>query len=241
MLIATLPAVLASASPIHLASVLIGVTFLGVVMAVSPTTFGIELDVEMTSKTARRAVGLIARAVAAGATFLALVFTAVSPATIDAIWKGSVGSLVAQHWLDLVVGGAVLVVGLVRWRAASEPRRPKRRHGSLDEPRVLVSTVFANTVIGSSSVTTMYLVVRTIGSTPPAFWAIAYATFLAALAAPYLLIGLLWSRSPRFSQSVTRMMSDLARRDLRREVAGGLIAVGLALVVWSVASLAGAS
>jgi uncharacterized membrane protein (DUF485 family) len=213
-----------------------GLFLFGLLMAISPTTFGIEFDVEAHTPTSRRFVRIIAASVAAGATVLAVLFLLVSPNAIHAVLNGEVRTILAQRWLDATVGVLFVAVGILRLRDARRPRKPKH-HDDLNRPRVLATTVFANSIIGSSSFTTMYLVVRLLGTVRPVAWPIAYAGFLLGIAVPYVLVDLAWERFPRFSKSVTALMGDLSRRDLRRPVALVVIVVGAGLLLWNAAAI----
>ena len=96
----------------HLIRVVASLIGLGLVMAFSPTTFGIEIGTLDRPGTARRQVAVIAGAVAGAATLLAVIFLVVSPNTLAALTTGRVRSLLLQRWLDATVGLVLIMVGL---------------------------------------------------------------------------------------------------------------------------------
>jgi hypothetical protein len=207
---------------------------LGIVIAFSPTTLGIEIEVLEQPRASRRAVLIIAGSVGAAATLLAGVFLVVSPDTLHALWSGQVRTIASQRWFDASVGALLVMIGVARWLRSARPHRKRRSLAdTLSKPRVLATVVLANTLLSTTHPATMYLVVRTIGTTRPELWLLEYAVFLAGLAAPYLLLAIAITRSPGFARRVQIVMTDLGRRDLRRPVAALLVAVGLALLVWA--------
>lgn len=193
-----------------------------------------EIDVLDQRRRARRQVLVIAAGVATAATLMGLLFLVVSPNTLHALWTGHVRTLLLQRWLDGLVGLIVLVVGIVQWRRARGPR-PARKPKSdrLDRPRVLFGLVLANTLVSATNPATMYLVVRTIGTTHPIWWPVEYAVFLLGLSAPYLLLALALTRIPALARRIARMMAWVGRQDLRRPIAALLVALGSVLLIWS--------
>lgn len=224
----------------HLARAVGGLLVLGMALAFSPTTFGIEIGAVEDGRRTRARVIVIAAAVALAATLLAVLFVLVSPNTLHALWTGRVRTILTQRWFDAAVGLLLIMVGSVQWRRARRPRRP-RPPGRLERPRVLFGVVLANSLLSTTSPATMYLVVRTIGTTRPVLWLPEYVIFLIGLALPYTVLAVALTRIPPFARRVAAATAALSRRDLRRPLAVVIIVVGLALLVWSSIALVRAS
>jgi hypothetical protein len=205
---------------------------LGVVMAFSPTTVGMEVTVLGVRAGAVRRVGVIVGAIWVASLALALLLTVVSPATLHALWTGRVEPVVAQRWLDVGVGLALVVFGAWRWRAARRPRRA-RPAGRLDRPRVLAGLVGLNCLVSTTGPATMYLVVRTTATMPLGWWPVGYLAFLVGAALPYAVLAALLLRVPRLETALTHGLARFARLDLRRPEAVAVALVGLLLAAWS--------
>lgn len=95
-----------------------------------------------------------------------------------------------------------------------------------------------NAVIGVSGIATMYVTGRVISgiSHDLVVRLSAYGVFLITLVGPYLTIAWAWRTFPAFADRVTRAYAWIVRQDLRRLLAIGLLAGGLAFIasgVWS--------
>lgn len=211
----------------------------GLAVAFSPTNFGLQIDALERPGPRWRPVALIAGGTATAATAVAVLFLVVSPNTLHTLWTGHVRALMLQNWLDALVGGVLLAIGVRQWRRASRPRPPARsgRH-ALDRPRVLFVIVAANTLLSVSNPASVYLVVRTMGTTAWSWWPVEYGIFLAGVLAPYALLGVALTRIPWLGRHVTQLMARLGHHDLRRPFAVGVMALGAALVSWSVWTIA---
>lgn len=205
---------------------------LGVVMAFSPTTVGVEVTVLGRREGAVRRVAVIVAAVWAASLSLAALLSVVSPATLHALWTGRVEPVVAQRWFDVAVGLVLVVFAARRWRAARRPRRP-RAPGRLDRPRVLAGIVALNCLVSTTGPATMYLVVRTTATMPLLWWPAGYLAFLVGAALPYAVLAVLLVRVPRLETALGHGLARLARHDLRRPEAAAVASVGLLLAGWS--------
>jgi hypothetical protein len=214
---------------------------LGLVMGFSPTTFGIEIgELEHAKKHAnevRLRVMVIVVGVALAATILAALFLVVSPDTLHSLWTGKVRTIVEQRWLDAAVGVLLVTAGIIHWRRAAQPRKKRRSFKNLDRPRVLLALVLGESLISTTGPATMYLVVRTIGTSRPELWPIGYAVFLIGLAAPYAFLAFAITRMPGPARRLLQVQAALQRRDLRRPIASILIAAGVALMAWAVVEI----
>ncbi|MET1007745.1 MAG: hypothetical protein ABWX96_19505 [Propionibacteriaceae bacterium] len=208
---------------------------LGIVMAISPTTFGIELGAVEGSPDARRRVLIIAAAVALSSTLLALVFLVINPTALHALWTGKLQPIVEQHWVDAFAGLVLVLVGVRQWRRAARPPRPKRDQSRLDRPGALFAFVAAESLVSTTGPATMYLVVHTVSTIrPAALWPVGYVVFLIALVAPYVFLGVAITRIPAAARWLSHLAHALAERDLRRPIAGTVIAAGALLCVLSI-------
>ena len=217
---------------LRIAAILLG---LGLAMAFSPTTFGIEIGAVEGSRDARQRVLVIAAAVAAASTLLALLFLVINPTALHALWTGKLQPIVEQRWVDGVVGLVLVTVGIVQWRRAAVPRREKHSQSRLDRPGPLFLFVLAESLVSTTGPATMYLVVHNLSTIrPAALWPIGYLVFLVALVAPYVFLGIAVTRIPSAARWLSRLQSDLASRDLRRPIAVALMIAGALLVFVSV-------
>lgn len=181
---------------------------------------------------------VIAGAVAASSTLLALLFLVIDPTVLLALWTGRLRPIVEQHWVDLVAGAVLIIVGIVQWRRAAQPPKPKRIHPQLDRPGALFAFVAVESLVSTTGPATMYLVVHTLSTVRPAvLWPAAYAVFLVGLAAPYVFLGIAITRIPAAARWITRVMDDLEHRDLRRPIAVLVIIAGGLLILVSVLAL----
>lgn len=218
----------------HLLRTVGALLVLGLVMGFSPTTFGIELGQLEHASHLRRRVRVIVVGVALAATSLAALFLVVSPNALHSLWTGEVRTLIEQRWLDAAVGVLLVIAGIIHWRRAAQPRARRRSRKHLDHPRTLLAVVFGESLISTTGPATMYLVVRTIGTSRPALWAIDYGVFLLGLAAPYAFLAIAVTRMPGVARQVLRAQAALQRRDLRRPIAATLVAAGAVLLAWAV-------
>ncbi|SEQ82335.1 hypothetical protein [Microlunatus flavus] len=205
---------------------------LGVVMASSPTTAGVEVSVLGVRAGARRRVVVIVAAIWTVSLLLALLLTAVSPNTLHALWTGRVEPVVAQRWFDVAVGVALVLFAVRRWRAARHPRTPKPPD-RLDRPGVLATVVGLNCLVSTTGPATMYLVVRTVGTMPLLLWPVGYLAFLVGAALPYVVLAVLLVRVPRLESALSRRLTAFGRLDLRRPEAVAVAALGLGLTGWA--------
>ena len=214
---------------------------LGFVMGFSPTTFGIEIGelehAKERTNEVRLRVMVIVVGVALAATILAALFLVVSPDTLHSLWTGKVRTIVQQRWFDAAVGVLLVTAGIIHWRRAAQPRKKRRSFKNLDRPRVLLALVLGESLISTTGPATMYLVVRTIGTSRPELWPIGYAVFLIGLAAPYAFLAFAITRMPGAARRLLQVQAALQRRDLRRPIAAILIAAGVALMAWAVVEI----
>jgi hypothetical protein len=210
---------------------------LGLIMGFSPTTFGIEIgELEHADKVRLRVLAIVV-GVALAATILAALFLVVSPDTLDSLWTGEVRTIVEQRWLDAAVGVLLVTAGIIHWRRAAGPRPKRRSLKNLDRPRVLLAVVLGESLITTTGPATMYLVVRTIGTSRPALWPVEYLVFLIGLAAPYGFLAFAITRMPGAARRLLQVHAALQKRDLRRPIAATLIAAGVALLAWAVVEM----
>ena len=169
---------------------------LGLVMAFSPTTFGIELRAARDRSTIWRRVAVVTIGVVLAATVLAGVMSVFGAVLLSALSKDGLRHLLTLRWLDL--GAALLLVfaGTWRWLHRGRPGRRARRQIDLDRPGVLLAVVAGESLLSTTGPATMYLVVRTVASTPADLRPLDVLVFLVGLTTPYLALGTIISRLP---------------------------------------------
>ncbi|WP_204912106.1 hypothetical protein [Microlunatus spumicola] len=200
---------------------------LGLVMAFSPTTFGIELRTARDTSTVWRRVAVVTLGVVLAAVVLAGVTVAFGTVLLSALSRDGLRHLLTLRWLDLVAALLLVLAGTWRWLRRGRPTRRARRRTDLDRPGVLLAVVAGESLVSTTGPATMYLVVRTVASTSVDLRPLDVLVFLVGLVAPYLALGAVIARLP-----VDRAVSARAARHQRvwqELTALALVLAGLAL------------
>ena len=169
---------------------------LGLVMAFSPTTFGIELRTARGRSTTWRRVAVVTVGVVLAATVLAGLMSVFGAVLLSALPKDALRHLLTLRWLDLGAALLLVLAGTWRWLHRGRPTRPARRRIDLDRPGVLLAVVAGESLLSTTGPATMYLVVRTLAASPADLRPLGVLVFLVGLTAPYLILGRIIARLP---------------------------------------------
>lgn len=214
---------------------------LGLSMGFSPTLYGVSIHLLTREPQPTIAIRWMVGGLVAGSTVLLLLFQFVDPEYLEDLLRHSVDHLLLKRGIDLVAGvlliivAAVLALRIREDRIGPRDRTVKEGVAGGTKPgrhRRIFLIGLPNTVIGVSGFATMYLTARVVSAASEhllirlAF----YALFVAALAAPYLVVAQLWMRFPRFADRVTSGYQRIARRDFRIPAAVAMSVIGLAFI-----------
>lgn len=217
----------------HVLAALVGLVGLGVSMGFSPTLYDMALRVMIKRRTARDSLrGLLALTggLAAASTLLLVVFRAVDPETLIALWRGRAEAFLVRRAVDLVAGVLLLLTALVAalvW--VQRPPKVRKERPRSESYRRLFAIGFVNTLVGVSGIATMYVTGRVITAASGEWWVrgVLYVDFMVALAGPYLAVGWAWERFPALGRTVQRAQHWVSTHDLRWAVVVAVAVAGL--------------
>ncbi|WP_322411767.1 GAP family protein [Microbacterium invictum] len=218
-------------------STLIG---LGLALGLNPALYGATADMlarntQVAARTAWMVGGL-----ATGATILFVALQSFNPAHLVALAERDADALALSRTVDLIAGGVFLAAaaGVAVWRLRVPRRpdaaRPARTHA---HPGSYFWLGLSCSIVGFTTLPIMYTTGRlTAGVSDEILPRIlAYAVFLLALIAPFVLLAGVWSRLPGAAGFVSRAYDRLIHLDLRWTYAivlavAGVVCLGFGLV-----------
>ena len=204
---------------------------LGLALGLNPALYGATADTLARNRNVRARLTWLLSGLAAGATVLVLVLHGLNPANLVAAVQHRGDAVVENHTVDLVVGVMLLVAAaaMALWAriVPDLPGTPARAPDQDTPPSGLFVLGFGSAVVGFTKLPIMYLTGRLVQSLSPdpLLRLLAYAVFLAALVAPFVLLAWLWSRFPAATRKVTAASERMLAWDSRR-VAAVLTALG---------------
>lgn len=204
----------------------------GLAIGVNPALYGATADMLARDVDAGPRLRWMVGGLAVGATILVLIFHSFDPSRIVAASQGKLDAALVNRTIDLMTGALfVLAAAAVLWwkfrvpvLPAAAPKAPKQHSGSFS-----YFFLGLGACIGFTTLPIMYLTGRLISgiSTNFVVWALAYAVFLVALAAPFFALAWVWSRVPRLTARITDFYARARTWDYRRLLAILLGIVGL--------------
>lgn len=212
---------------------------LGVTLGLNPALYAATADAlaQNTRVTAR--VGWMVAGLATGATVLYLVLQSVDPTEFVSAAERRTTDAVLDRRVDLAAGAVFLVGALAMglWRMRTPERMPHRKAPS-PQARGWSSYVLgvSCSIIGFTTLPIMYMTGRVadgVSEHPLLRW-LAYAVFLVALAAPFVLLATAWSRFPTTAARVNRVYVRMISADHRMLYAVVLAVAGVACVILGV-------
>lgn len=208
----------------------------GLAMGLNPALYAATGDLLARNVNVARRLGWMLLGLGVGATALLLIFRSFDPTTLVSSLQGSLDTALLNRTIDLVVGIIFLVsaVSVLIWRARVHnfPKTGK----APSKPRASNAGYFLlglGACIGFTTLPIMYLTGRLLHSltADDLLRVAAYAVFLVALAAPFLVLAWVWTKIPSVTARIVGFYSKAAVWDYRRTLAV-LLAVAGILFLW---------
>lgn len=212
---------------------------LGVTLGLNPALYAATADALAQNTRVAARVGWMVAGLATGATVLYLVLQSFDPTEFVTAAERRTADAVLDRRVDLAAG-AVFVAGAVAmglWRIR-RPARSPHRTAATSHAHGWSSYVLgvSCSIIGFTTLPIMYMTGRVadgVSDHPVLRW-LAYAVFLAALAAPFVLLATAWSRFPTTAARVNRVYLRMIEADHRIVYAVVLAVAGVACVILGV-------
>lgn len=212
---------------------------LGVTLGLNPALYAATADALAQNTRVAARVGWMVAGLATGATILYLVLQSVDPTEFVSAAERRTTDAVLDRRVDLVAGAVFLIGGalVATWRLR-RPVRPPHRRAPAARAHGWSSYVLgvSCSIIGFTTLPIMYMTGRVADgvSDHPALRWLAYAVFLGALAAPFVLLATAWSRFPRTAARVNGLYTHVSGLDHRPVYAVVLAVAGVACLVLGV-------
>lgn len=218
-------------------STLIG---LGLALGLNPALYGATADMLARNTQVAARMAWMVGGLATGATILFVALQSFNPTNLVAAAEREADALALSRTVDLIAGGVFLAaaIGVVIWRlrvprrAASARSAQARAH-----PGSYFWLGLSCSIVGFTTLPIMYTTGRvTAGLSDEVVPRIlAYAVFLLALIAPFVLLAGLWSRLPGTAAFVSRTYDRLIHLDFRWTYAvvlavAGIVCLGFGLL-----------
>lgn len=213
----------------------------GLALGFSPVLYGATADILGRNQNVRARLTWLLSGLVSGATVLALLLHGLNPANLTAQVHDRADAVVENRVVDLVVGVILLLaaVALALW-VRIVPDAPPRKVREPDKnapPASLFVLGFSAAIVGITTLPIMYLTGRLVESlsTEPLLRLVAYAVFVVALVAPFILLAWIWSRFPVATKKVTEVYGRMLTWDFRwvacaLMVFGGLLLIGFTML-----------
>lgn len=209
---------------------------LGVTLGLNPALYAATADALAQNTRVGARVGWMVAGLATGATVLYLVLQSFDPTEFVAAAERGTTDAVLDRRVDLAAG-AVFLAGAVAmgiWRVR-RPARPPHRTTASSHAHGWSSYVLgvSCSIVGFTTLPIMYMTGRVadgVSDHPLLRW-LAYAVFLAALAAPFVLLATAWTRFPTTAARVNGVYVRLIEKDHRALYAVVLGVAGVACVI----------
>lgn len=210
---------------------------LGLALGMNPVLYGATADALARGIRVRSKLTWLLSGLMSGATVLVLVLHGLNPANLVSRVQDRADAVVKDWVVDLTVGVVVLAVAaaMAVWLrlapsvpGAAEPTPAARSTPAPDSrPGALFIVGATPAIVGFTTLPIAYLTGRTVDGVGPDILLrlLAYAVFLAALVAPFVLLAWVWSRFPTATSKVTAVYERALAWDPR------LVAVWVATVI----------
>lgn len=218
---------------LRFAGAAVSLASIGVLMGFSPLLIAMSLNVLARVRRAIRALTFLLLGLIMGATFILLVLQVFDPRSLQAVLSNDIEKLAVRSSVDLTAGTLFIIAAVIMWLQMKRPPRPKK---PLKEPQgkpwEMTLIGFSDTVLAFSGFATMYVVARILRSVSDhdAVRVLAYAIFVAAMVAPYVLLAWAWKRFPTVSSAIVRFFSRIATVDYRPWATGLTLLIGVIFI-----------
>ncbi|TQK20093.1 hypothetical protein FBY40_2614 [Microbacterium sp. SLBN-154] len=215
-------------------STLIG---LGLALGLNPALYGATADMLARNTQVPARMAWMVGGLATGATILFVALQSFNPANLVTAAERDADALALSRTVDLIAGAVFLAaaIGVAVWRLIV-PRRAEGGHPTSGRahPGSYFWLGLSCSIVGFTTLPIMYTTGRvTAGISDELVPRIlAYAVFLLALIAPFVLLAGVWSRLPGAAAFVTRTYDRLIHLDYRWTYAVVLAAAGVACLVF---------
>ncbi|MCJ1708656.1 hypothetical protein [Microbacterium sp. VKM Ac-2923] len=209
---------------------------LGLSLGLNPALYGATADMlAQNTRVAPRMAWMVA-GLAVGATVLYLVLQSFDPTEFVAAAERQTTAAVLDRTVDLVAG-AVFLAGAAAMTAWKLRTPVRRAHVTPVAPRAHAWSYAllgaSCSVVGFTTLPIMYMTGRVadgVSDHPLLRW-LAYAVFLVALAAPFVLLATAWTRFPATAARVNRVYTRVIDTDHRGVYVVVLGVAGVACIV----------
>ncbi|MDQ1124914.1 hypothetical protein [Microbacterium trichothecenolyticum] len=212
---------------------------LGLTLGLNPALYGATAEMlAQNTRIAARMAWMIG-GLASGATLLYVLLQSFDPAEFVAVAQRRTAEAVLDRRVDLTAGALFLVgAAAMAWWKVRVPIRPRARTPAKSRSRSWSYYVLgiSCSVIGFTTLPIMYMTGRVadgVSDHPLLRW-LAYAVFLVALAAPFVLLATAWVHFPTTAARVNRVYTRVIDMDHRWVYAAVLGVAGVACLVLGV-------
>lgn len=218
---------------------LLTMTGLGLTLGLNPALYGATADMLAQNTRVPTRMAWMIGGLATGATILYLLLQSFDPTEFVAAAERQTSEAVLDRRVDLVAGIVFLAgaVGMTTWRLRV-PVRPSVRKSAPARAHSWSYYVLGVTcsIVGFTTLPIMYMTGRVADgvSDHPALRWLAYLVFLAALAAPFVLLATAWMRFPATAARVNRVYARVIDEDHRAVYAVVLAVAGVSCLVLGV-------
>lgn len=212
---------------------------LGLGLGLNPALYGATVDMlARTENPVRRLIWMLG-GLFVGATALFFVLQGLNPNHFIGVLKQDLKADVLNRIVDAIAGGLFFLGGIavIVWKvrvpvAHKRAAKAPKEHSGLWSYFVLG---LGSSVIGFTTLPIMYLTGRVVmGATHNLELRIAlFALFLLALASPFVLLAVVWSRFPKFSHAFQDVYTKALGRDYRYLIGGLSVAVGAGFIIFA--------
>lgn len=212
---------------------------LGWGLGLNPALYGATVDVLARTSDPVKRIAWMLGGLFFGATALFFVLQGLNPNHLVSVVKHDLETDVLNRIVDAVAGGLFILAGVasIVWRVLvptvkkRAPKKPKSGAGGWS----LFALGVGASIIGFTTLPIMYLTGRIVtGATHAlALRTALYAVFLLALASPFVLLSVVWSRFPKFSQEFQTQYTKILGHDYRSLLGVLGIAVGVGFLIFA--------
>ena len=208
-------------------------------LGLNPALYGATADILARGRNVRGRLTLLLAGLACGATVLVLVLHGVNPANLVAGVRDRGNAVVENRLVDLIVVVILLLAAcaMLLWlRRVPHPPHKPRPESDRDKPVLSLFVLgFSSAIVGFTTLPIMYLTGRLVVGVSPdiALRLVAYAVFLVALVAPFILLAFIWSRFPRASGKVTELYGPILAWDFRWVAFVVMLLCAIALLIFT--------
>jgi len=208
---------------------------LGLTLGLNPALYGATADALAQNTRVAWRIGWMVGGLATGATILYLFLQGFDPTEFVTAAERRAGEAVLDRRVDLAAGALFLVgaVAMLAWKLHRRVR-PARVRPSAPHVHAWSSYVLGLgcSIVGFTTLPIMYLTGRVadgVSDQPVLRW-LAYAVFLVALAAPFVVLATAWTHFPRTAAHVNAVYTRVIDMDHRGVYVVVLAVAGLACI-----------